>query len=211
MRHVGYSKTQVILLCYAKKVRCDLRDASSRFYIVFCQMVCQTKRRSSIRGINRTDGASISSSALPTCYVSSRRSNLDDPHSRARSLEGASGIRRPSSEQSPGDIAYVDATKSRQNSNLLEISPINQELGQDRVPGEESTSMTAGYRGATSPWTAWVNGTSQSSESGSMRPFQQTAKRLTEEDSIGPNPIRQPSPTNFSWNEWDHRLQDVPH
>lgn len=67
------------------------------------------------------------------------------------------------------------------NSNLLEISPINQELGQDRVPGEESTPMTAGYR-ATHLGRHESIGLSPSSESGSMRIFSGDGKGLTEED-----------------------------
>lgn len=117
---------------------------------------------------------------------------MEDLHSRVRSLEGASGIRRPSSEQSPGDMAYTDAATVRWNSNLLEISQPNQEMGQDRFSGDQGILTTTGYRGTTSPWTALVSGTSPSSGSESMRTFQETAERLAEEDSLSKNqaPIR---------------------
>ena len=77
-------------------------------------------------------------------------------------------------------IYYLATETPQQGADCLGVSPL------DQIPYGPFEGATAaqGYRGSISPWTTLANGTSTSSGLGSLRSFQETAERLTEEERV---------------------------
>lgn len=80
-------------------------------------------------------------------------------------------------------IYYLATETPQQGADCLGVSPLDQ-IPYGPLAPDEGATPAQGYRGSISPWTTLANGTSTSSGLGSLRSFQETAGRLTEEERV---------------------------